>query len=100
MDDLGALAEPLYGDGLAGGTGHLEVGTFRAVERDDLADLVVSVKPLASITSSAISDALLHALARTARTGFVAVETTGDARAQIESRLQLALDLAASRRRA
>jgi predicted nucleotide-binding protein (sugar kinase/HSP70/actin superfamily) len=94
MDDLAALAAPYYAPQLRGGSGHLEVALFRAVERDDLADLVVSVKPFASVTSSAISDALLHALSRRSRVGFVSIETTGDAEAQIESRLELARDQA------
>lgn len=97
MDDLATLAAAFYPTHLAGGTGHLEIGTFLAMDRDDRADLVVSVKPFASSTSSSISDAVIHALERTARrTVFLSVEATGDAEAQVESRLELARDLASA----
>ncbi len=95
MDDLAALARPHYLPALRAGMGHLEVGTFLAMDRDRRADLVVSVKPFGCLPSNAVSDGILPVLARRARTGFVAVETTGDAEAQVESRLELALALAA-----
>lgn len=96
--ELAASAAPYYASDLRGGAGHLEVGTFLATERDDRADLVVSVKAFASTPSSSISDAVIHALARTSRLAFVSVETTGDAEMQAASRLELALDMAARAR--
>jgi predicted nucleotide-binding protein (sugar kinase/HSP70/actin superfamily) len=99
LDDLAALAAPHYHTALRGGAGHLEVATFLAADRDASADLVVSVKPFGCLPSSAVSDGIVPALARRARRAvFVAVETTGDAEAAVESRLELALDLAAARR--
>jgi predicted nucleotide-binding protein (sugar kinase/HSP70/actin superfamily) len=96
MDDLAVLAAPHYLPDLRAGMGHLEVATFLAMNRDRRADLVVSIKPFGCLPSSAVSDAVLAVLARQARhCGFVAVETTGDAEATVESRLELALDLAA-----
>jgi predicted nucleotide-binding protein (sugar kinase/HSP70/actin superfamily) len=92
--ELAALAAPHYPSELRGGSAHHEVGLFLAAARARRADLVISIKPFASITSSSISDAVIHSLCRTTRTRFAAVETTGDAEAQVESRLDLALDLA------
>jgi predicted nucleotide-binding protein (sugar kinase/HSP70/actin superfamily) len=92
--DLSALAAPVDPPALRGGMGHLEAATFLRVERDHTADLVVSIKPFGCMPSSAISDGVVHALARSARTGFVSVETVGDGEAQLESRLELALESA------
>jgi hypothetical protein len=100
-DDPAVLADcvgALYSPDLRGSAGHLEAGTFDRVERYDLADLVVSVKAFASTASSSVSDAVLFAMARRARTGFLALETTGEGEAHIESRLELAIDLAHARR--
>ena len=95
MEDLAALATPHYLADLRAGMGHLEVGTFLAADRDRSADLVVSIKPFGCLPSSAISDGILPGLARRARhAGYVIVETTGDAEAQVESRLELALERA------
>jgi predicted nucleotide-binding protein (sugar kinase/HSP70/actin superfamily) len=96
-EELAELARAHYPSELRGSAGHLEVGTFLRVERDGLAELVVSVKAFASTASSAVSDAVLHALARRARTGFLALELAGDGDAPAESRLELALDLIALR---
>ena len=70
------------------------------VARARSADLVVSVKPFTSSTSSAISDAVLHALAQRGGPAFLSIEITGDADVQIESRIDLALDALARERRA
>ena len=93
-DALATLARPHYEPELRGGMGHLEVATFLDVERTGSHDVVVSVKPFGCIPSSALSDGVVPALARRARTIFVALETTGEAEAQLESRLALALDAA------
>jgi predicted nucleotide-binding protein (sugar kinase/HSP70/actin superfamily) len=97
LDDLARLAAPHYAPALRGGLGHLEVATYLACARDASADLVVSVKPFGCLPSSALSDGVLPALARRRRPVFVALETTGDATAQLESRLELALDQARAR---
>lgn len=95
MEDLAALATPHYLADLRAGMGHLEVGTFLAADRDRSADLVVSIKPFGCLPSSAVSDGVLPGLARRARhVGYAVVETTGDAEAQVESRLELALERA------
>jgi predicted nucleotide-binding protein (sugar kinase/HSP70/actin superfamily) len=77
---------------LCSGSGFIELATYLAVDRDRRADLVLSLKPFASITSSAVSDAILRTLERTRRTAFVALELNGDQLAQLESRVELAID--------
>jgi predicted nucleotide-binding protein (sugar kinase/HSP70/actin superfamily) len=96
IEELALAAEPFYPSHLRGGSGPLEVATFLAVDRARSADLVVSIKPFGSITSSAVSDAVINVLAqRSAHTAFLAIETNGDQDAQIESRLLLAVEAAA-----
>ncbi len=79
---------------LCAGSGILEVATYLSVDADRRADLVVSLKPFASITSSAASDAVLHVLSRSRPTAFLALELNGDLSSQLESRLELALHAA------
>ena len=97
MDEMAALAAPHYSPALRGGMGHLEVAHYLDAERSGEADCVISIKPFGCLPSSAISDGVIPGLARAGRTVFVSIETTGDAEAQVESRLELALDLAVAR---
>jgi predicted nucleotide-binding protein (sugar kinase/HSP70/actin superfamily) len=82
---------------LSAGSGFLELATYLAVDRDRRADLVISLKPFASITSSAVSDAVIESLSRERRTAFLALEVNGDLSAQLESRVELALFAALAR---
>lgn len=79
---------------LCAGAGFTEIATYLQVARDRRADLVVSLKPFASITSSSISDAVLHSLAREMGVGFLPLEVNGDGHAQMRSRLEMAMDFA------
>lgn len=76
------------------GSGFTEIAVYLAVDRARRADLVVSLKPFASITSSSVSDAVLHSLAKRGGTRFLALEVNGDGHAQMRSRLELAMDFA------
>lgn len=97
-DDLATLAMGHYPFDLLDAPGFAEAGYFLAA-RDRSADLVVSIKPFATTPSSAVSDALLHALAQRSSVDFLLIETNGDAHAQVASCIDLALDLAATRLR-
>jgi predicted nucleotide-binding protein (sugar kinase/HSP70/actin superfamily) len=79
---------------LCAGAGFTEIAVYLEVERARRADLVVSIKPFASIPSSSASDAVLHALARKGPVGFLSLEVNGDGHAQMQSRLELAMDFA------
>lgn len=76
---------------LCAGSGVLELATWFEVEHARSADLVVSLKPFASITSSAASDAVLHNLSARSAAAFLALELQGDLSVQLESRVALAL---------
>lgn len=79
---------------LCSGAGFTEIAVYLEVERERRADLVVSLKPFASIPSSSASDAVLHALSRRGPVGFLSLEVNGDGHAQMQSRLELAMDFA------
>lgn len=76
---------------LCAGSGFLEIATYLDTDRTRSADLVLSLKPFASITSSAASDAVLYALSRQRATPFLALELNGDLAVQLQSRVELAL---------
>lgn len=87
-----AEAEQWMPVSLCSGSGFIEIATYLAVDRDHRADIVLSLKPWSSITSSAVSDAVLRTIARDRRTTFVALELNGDQTTQLESRVELAVD--------
>jgi len=76
---------------LCAGSGYLEIAAYLAADHAGTADLVLSLKPFASITSSAASDAALYAISRERRTAFLALELNGDLTVQLQSRVELAL---------
>ncbi len=96
MDELAALAAPHYDPRVEGGSAHLEIGRALRAARDRTAHLVISLKPFGCLPSSALSDGILSVLARGMdRVRFLAVETTGDADATTESRIEMAVHTAA-----
>ncbi len=97
--ELAALAAPHYSPDVRGGSAHLEVGrTMRALQRGRV-HLVLSIKPFGCMPSSSLSDGVLAPLLRAYPNGpaFLAVETTGDADAAVESRVEMALHTATLR---
>ena len=80
---------------MKGGSAHLEIGRALRAARDRAAHLVISLKPFGCLPSSALSDGILSVLARgLPRVRFLAVETTGDADAAVESRTEMAVHAA------
>jgi predicted nucleotide-binding protein (sugar kinase/HSP70/actin superfamily) len=99
LDDpaaLAAIAAPHYAPDVKGGSAHLEVARALAAAGHRAAHLVLSLKPFGCLPSSSLSDGILSVLARD-RLGlrFLAVETTGDADATAESRVEMAIHAAA-----
>lgn len=90
---LGALAAPWYPPSVRGGSSFLEVGRALAAAEDRAAHLVVSLKPFGCLPSSALSDGVLGPLLARQADGpaFLALETSGDSHASVDSRLELAL---------
>lgn len=91
--ELGALAAPWYPAEVRGGASFLEVGRALLAARRRRAHLVLSLKPFGCLPSSALSDGVLAPLlGRTeGAPAFLAIETSGDAHASVDSRLELAL---------
>lgn len=95
-DVLALAASPHYDVDVRGGSAHLEVGRALVAVRDRTAHLVLSLKPFGCLPSSALSDGVLGVrLRESGDVGFLAVETTGDADAAVESRLEMTLHAAA-----
>ena len=93
MNELADLARPHYDPDVRGGSAHLEVGRARKAARDHTAHLVLSLKPFGCLPSSSLSDGVLSVLFRRGIGGprFLALETTGDAAAAAESRIEMAV---------
>jgi predicted nucleotide-binding protein (sugar kinase/HSP70/actin superfamily) len=95
QEDVAALAAPHYVADVRGGSVHLEIGRALRALRDRTAHHVVSLKPFGCLPSSGLSDSILGALAeRRAAPPFIAIESTGDADATVESRIEMTLDTA------
>lgn len=90
---LGALASPWYPPDVRGGSAHLEVARTLSAMQQRSVHLVLSVKPFGCLPSSSLSDGILVPLLdRTpGAPAFVAIETTGDSHATVDSRLEMAL---------
>lgn len=90
---LGALAGPWYPPSIRGGSSFLEVGRALAAAEDHAAHVVVSLKPFGCLPSASLSDGVLGPLLARAPEGpaFLALETSGDSQASVDSRLELAL---------
>jgi len=96
LDELAAVARPFYDPDVRGGSAHLEIGRALLAARDRAAHLVLSLKPFGCLPSSSLSDGIMAILVR-AYPGlrFVVIETTGDAEAAAESRVEMAVHAAA-----
>ncbi|MBK7859675.1 MAG: hypothetical protein IPJ65_13860 [Archangiaceae bacterium] len=96
---LAALAADWYPAAVRGGSGFLEVARALEAAGSRTAHLVVSLKPFGCLPSSALSDGVLSPLLARQRAGpaFLALETTGDSHASVDSRLEMALHAAALR---
>ena len=99
LDRLAALASRWYPPEVLGGSSHLELGRALAAAEDRTAHLVLSLKPFGCLPSSALSDGVLGPLLAQmpGAPAFLALETTGDAHATVDSRLEMALQAASLR---
>lgn len=96
---LGALAAPWYPAEVRGGSSFLEVGRALAAAQARSTHLVLSLKPFGCLPSSALSDGVLAPVLARQQGGptFLALETSGDSHASVDSRLEMALHSAALR---
>ena len=92
MQKLSNLAEEYYPLDSSGGEGFLEVGHLIESVKENLADLVISIKPFGCMPSSAVSDGIQSlVINRFPSANFLSIETSGEGAANFYSRVQMAL---------
>ena len=92
MEKLYELARDYYPVDSDGGEGHLEVAHLIEAVEENLAHLVISVKPFGCMPSSSVSDGIQSLVtARYPNANFLSIETSGEGAANFYSRVQMAL---------
>jgi len=92
IDKLADYSKAYYTLECEGGEGHLEVAHLLESVKENLAHLVISVKPFGCMPSSAVSDGIQSLVtARHPEANFLAIETSGEGAANFHSRVQMAL---------
>ena len=92
MDKLANLSKEYYTLDCEGGEGHLEVAHLIESVKENIAHLVISVKPFGCMPSSAVSDGVQSLVtSRFPEANFLAIETSGEGAANFYSRVQMAL---------
>jgi predicted nucleotide-binding protein (sugar kinase/HSP70/actin superfamily) len=92
MEKLYELARDYYPVDSDGGEGHLEVAHVIEAVEENLAELIISVKPFGCMPSSAVSDGIQTLVtARYPQANFLSIETSGEGAANFYSRVQMAL---------
>jgi predicted nucleotide-binding protein (sugar kinase/HSP70/actin superfamily) len=92
MHEIATISHQHYDNHLRGGEGHLEVGKVIQTAQKRKAHMVVSVKPFGCMPSSGVSDGVQSLVTeRHPEAIFCAIETTGDAAVNMQSRVQMQL---------
>jgi hypothetical protein len=92
MDQIAETAHKYYDNSVRGGEGHMEVGKFILNVLHKKAHMTLSVKPFGCMPSSGVSDGIQSMI-----TGlypesiFCAIETSGDGKVNVQSRVQMFL---------
>jgi predicted nucleotide-binding protein (sugar kinase/HSP70/actin superfamily) len=101
MDKIAELAHAHYDNHLRGGEGHMEVGKVIDNVESKHAHMIVSVKPFGCMPSSGVSDGIQSLVtAKYQDLIFCPIETTGDGKVNVQSRVQMMLFKAHERARA
>jgi predicted nucleotide-binding protein (sugar kinase/HSP70/actin superfamily) len=101
MDHIAKLADGLYDNELRGGEGHMEVGKVIDNVETKHAHMVISVKPFGCMPSSGVSDGVQsYVTGKHPELIFCPIETTGDGKVNVHSRVQMMLFKAHERARA
>jgi len=100
MDRIAELAHQHYDNDIRGGEGHMEVGKVLDCVEEQHAHMILSVKPFGCMPSSGVSDGV-QSLIQTKQPDaiFLPIETTGDGKVNVESRVQMMLFKAHERAR-
>jgi len=92
MDEIADLAKQHHDRNVRGGEGHMEVGKLIHFIEDHWNHMTVSVKPFGCMPSSGVSDGVQTIVqARFPESIFLPIETTGDGKVNVQSRIQMML---------
>jgi predicted nucleotide-binding protein (sugar kinase/HSP70/actin superfamily) len=92
MEEIAELANAHYNNQVRGGEGHMEVGKFILNVLHNKSHMTLSVKPFGCMPSSGVSDGVQSLItAKYPQSIFCAIETSGDGKVNVQSRVQMFL---------
>ncbi len=92
MDQIADLAKPFYDNNVRGGEAHMEVGKLVHFVDDRVNHMTISVKPFGCMPSSGVSDGVQSIItSKWPEAIFLPIETTGDGKVNVYSRIQMML---------
>ena len=92
MDEVAREAAPFYNNHLRGGEGHMEVGKLIMNVKHKKATMTLSVKPFGCMPSAGVSDGVQSMITeKYPQAIYCAIETSGDGKVNVYSRVQMML---------
>jgi predicted nucleotide-binding protein (sugar kinase/HSP70/actin superfamily) len=92
MEQIADTAKAHYNNQIRGGEGHMEVGKFILNVLHNKATMTLSVKPFGCMPSSGVSDGVQSLItSKYPQSIFCAIETSGDGKVNVQSRVQMYL---------
>jgi predicted nucleotide-binding protein (sugar kinase/HSP70/actin superfamily) len=92
MDEIADTAHQYYNNQIRGGEGHMEVGKFILNVLHNKSHMTLSVKPFGCMPSSGVSDGVQSMITGLyPQSIFCAIETSGDGKVNVQSRVQMSL---------
>ncbi len=92
MDEIAETAHRYYNNNVRGGEGHMEVGKFILNVLHNKVHMTLSVKPFGCMPSSGVSDGVQSMITGLyPQSIFCAIETSGDGKVNVQSRVQMYL---------
>jgi predicted nucleotide-binding protein (sugar kinase/HSP70/actin superfamily) len=92
MDVIAKTAHAYYNNNVRGGEGHMEVGKFILNVLHNKTHMTLSVKPFGCMPSSGVSDGVQSLItSKYPQSIFCAIETSGDGKVNVQSRVQMFL---------
>ncbi|HVV16960.1 MAG TPA: 2-hydroxyglutaryl-CoA dehydratase [Polyangia bacterium] len=92
MDVIAETADKYYNNQVRGGEGHMEVGKFILNVLHNKTHMTLSVKPFGCMPSSGVSDGIQSMITGLyPQSIFCAIETSGDGKVNVHSRVQMFL---------
>jgi predicted nucleotide-binding protein (sugar kinase/HSP70/actin superfamily) len=92
MDVVAQTAHEFYNNNVRGGEGHMEVGKFILNVLHNKSHMTLSVKPFGCMPSSGVSDGVQSMITgKYPQSLFCAIETSGDGKVNVQSRVQMFL---------